>query len=166
MKLLRDTPALFSAAELSEVVGIDIETVNNWLRHGVITRASVGGRQLRSRLFSRNEVYKTALTNALVKLGIPPSSASQAVNAVWKAWDKKQAPEAWNVYAVIWPSKDKWTVELCSRESSGGPLYRFGKSTTKFIAELDLPKEAFSVIPVSDILDRVSKNLSELFGDE
>jgi hypothetical protein len=84
MKLLRDISVLISAAELGNIVGIDIETVNNWLRHGIISRAPIGGRQLRSRLFSTDEVYKVALTNELVNLGISPSPASDAANAVWK----------------------------------------------------------------------------------
>ena len=119
MKLLRDPVVLVSAAELGQIVGIDIETVNNWLRHGIITRAPIGGRQLRNRLFSTEEVYKTALKNELVKLGIPPSQASEAVNSLWKEWGKKDAPEGWNVYALLWPSNDKWSVALCSQKSLG-----------------------------------------------
>ena len=61
MKILPDTSALVTAAELSEIVGIDIETVNNWLRHGTISRARIGGRQFRQRLFSTEEVYKAAV---------------------------------------------------------------------------------------------------------
>ena len=128
MKLPRDNSVLVSAAELGKIVGIDNETVNNWLRHGIITRARIGGRQLRNRLFSADEVYKTALKNELVKLGIPPSQASEAVNALWREWGKKDAPEGWNVYAMVWPRNDKWTVALCSQKISGGLLYKFGKS--------------------------------------
>jgi hypothetical protein len=48
------------------------------------------------RLFTGHEVYKTALTNELVKLRIPPSRASEAVNVLWKDWGKKDAPHADN----------------------------------------------------------------------
>src|ERR1700722_2522341 len=106
MKLLRDPVVLVSAAELGTIVGIDIETVKNWLRHGIIIRARIGGRQLRNRLFSADEVYKTALTNELVQLGIPPSQASEAVNTLWKDWGKKDIPDGWKLYAVLVPSKD------------------------------------------------------------
>src|SRR3984893_10582819 len=163
MKPLRDSSVLVSAAELGQIVGIDIDTVNNWLRHGIITRARIGGRQLRNRLFSTDEVYKTALKNELVKLGIPPSQASEAVIAVWKEWGKKDTPEGWNVYAVLVPSKDKWNVALCSQKISGGLLYKFSKS--KSIGEMELPKEAFAVIPISDVFERVSGKLSELLGE-
>jgi hypothetical protein len=54
------------------------------------------------------------LKNELVELGIPPSSANDAVNAVWKEWDKKEVREGWKVYAVILPSKDGWIVSLWS----------------------------------------------------
>ena len=126
--------------------------------------APLGGRQLRNRLFSADEVYKTALKNELVKLGIPPSQASEAVNSLWKEWGKKDAPEGWNVYAVLWPSNDKWSVALCSQKLSGGPLYKFGKST-KSSEEMELPKQTFAVIPISDVLERVSSKLSELLGE-
>jgi hypothetical protein len=48
------------------------------------------------RLFTGHEVYKTALTNELVKLRIPPSRAIEAVNVLWKDWGKKDAPHADN----------------------------------------------------------------------
>jgi hypothetical protein len=145
----------------NEIVGIDLETVNNWVRHGIITRAKIGERQLRSRLFSTDEVYKTALKNELVQLGIPPSQASEAVNALWKERGKKEAPEGWNVYALLWPSNDKWSVALCSQKISGGPFYKFGKST-KSSEEMKLPNQTCALIPMSDVFERVSSKLSEL----
>jgi hypothetical protein len=163
MKPLRNTSVLVSASELAEIVGIDNETVNNWLRYGIITRAPVGGRQLRNRLFSADEVYKTALKNELVKLGIPPSQASDAINTLWKEWGKKEAPEGWNVYAVLWPRNDKWSAALCSQKISGGPFYKFGK--VKSTEEMELPKQAFAVIPISDVFERVSSKLSALLGE-
>jgi hypothetical protein len=137
--------------------------VNNWLRYGIVTRARVGGRQLRNRLFSADEVYKTALKNELVKLGIPPSQASEAVNTLWKEWGKKDTPEGWKIYALLWPSNDKWIVALCSLKISGGPLYKFGK--TKSSQEMELPKQTFAVIPMSDVFERVSSKLSRLLGE-
>ena len=58
-------------------------------------------------------------------------------------------------------SNGKWSVALCSQKLSGGPLYKFGKST-KSSEEIELPKLAFAVIPMSDVLERVSSKLSEL----
>ncbi len=166
MKLLRDISVLISAAELGNIVGIDIETVNNWLRHGIITRARIGRRQLRSRLFSTEEVYKVALTNELVNLGISPSPASDAANAVWNVWAKKDTPEGWKIYGLVLPSKDKWVVELCAQKISGGPLYRLGKSMgSKSIDEMDLPRQTFAMIPISDVFERITKKLSELLGE-
>jgi hypothetical protein len=71
MKFPGDPATLVSAAELAKVIGTDLETINNWLRRGIITRARIGGRHLRTRLFSMEEVYKTALKNELVKIGNP-----------------------------------------------------------------------------------------------
>ena len=162
-KSLPDPALLVSGTELAEIVGIDLETVDNWLRRGIISRASVGGRQLRSRLFSLDEVYRAALIKELVTLGLGPSSASEAVNVLWKKWDKKEALAGRNLFAVVLPSKDGWTVEICSRKGSGGPLYKLGKSTgTKLNYEVDLPKQTFAVIPISEVFDRVANKLSEL----
>jgi hypothetical protein len=51
------------------------------------------GTDTSNRLFSADEVYKTALKNEPVKLGIPPSRASDAVNAAWAEWGKKDVPK-------------------------------------------------------------------------
>jgi hypothetical protein len=122
----------------------------------------VGGRQLRARLFSTEQVYKAAFTNELVRLGIQPSSASNAANAVWNALGKRNAPEGQKVYALVASSKDGWTVELCWRRASGGPLYKLGKSGGTKLAEVELPEQAFAVIPISDILESISTKLSTL----
>jgi hypothetical protein len=98
-----------------------------------------------------------------VDLNIQPSAAREAVNALWKEWGKKEPPEGWNVYAMVWPSNDKWSVALCSQKFSDGPLYKFGKS--KSTEEMELPKQTFAVIPISDVFDRVSSTLSELLGE-
>jgi hypothetical protein len=99
----------------------------------------------------------------LVDLRIPPSQASEAVNTVCKDWGKKDIPEGWNVYAVMWPSNDKWNVALCSQKISGGPLYKFGKS--KSTEDMELPRQTFAVIPISHVFDRISGKLSELLGE-
>jgi hypothetical protein len=85
------------------------------------------------------------------------------VNALWKEWGKKEPPEGWNVYAMLWPRHHEWTVALCSQKISGGPFYKFGKS--KSIQEMDFPKQAFAVIPISHVFDRISGKLSELLGE-
>lgn len=93
-------------------------------------------------------------------LGIPPSQASEAVSVFWKEWNKKEPPEGWKVYALLRPSNGKWVVALCSQKISGGPLYKFGKS--KSAEEMELPKQTFAVIPLSDVFEHVSSKLSEL----
>jgi hypothetical protein len=161
MKLLVGTGTLVSTAELGEAIGADNETVKNWIRRGIIRRAPIGGRQLRNRLFSTDEVYKAALKNELVELGIPPSPASEAINALWKAWDKKDTPDGWNIYALVVPTKGKWTAALCSRKVLGGPLYQ-GTGSARF--QMELPKHAFAVIPISDVFERVGRKTLALLG--
>jgi hypothetical protein len=50
-------------------------------------------------------------------------------------------------------------VALCSQKNSKGPLYKFGK--VKSTEEMELPKQAFAVIPISDVFERVSGKLSD-----
>jgi hypothetical protein len=133
---------------------MDLETINNWIRRGIISRTPIGGRgQLRNRLFSTDEVYKTALTSELVKLGIAPSSAHEVVNALWKEWDRKNLPEGGKFYAVLFPTDDKWMVAMCWQKQSGGPVYKAAKSTgNKSPQEMALPSKPFVMVPISDIL--------------
>jgi hypothetical protein len=152
---------LVTSAELAEIVGVDFDTINNWIRRGVIARALIGGRQLRSRLFSTKEVYKAAFTSELVNLGIPPSLASEAVDTVWEEWKGTDAPNGWKLYAVVLPTKGKWTAALCSQRISGGPLHQGAGSAR---VQMELPKHAFAVIPISDIFEYVSRKMSGLLG--
>jgi hypothetical protein len=163
MRFPGDPATLVSAAELAKVIGADVETINNWLRRGIITRARIGGRHLRSRLFSTEEVYKAALTNELVKLGLAPSSASGAVNELWEKWDKREV-EGRKIYAVLVPSDEEWTALLCWQKPSGGPLCKFGRRTQS-IQEMELPKQAFAMIPISDVFDRITTKLSEWLSE-
>ena len=163
MKPTLGKPTLITAPELAKLIGTDMETINNWIRRGVISRVPIGGRQLKARLFSTDEVYKAALTSELVRLGIQPSPAMEASNSIWNAWEKKNAPEGQKIYALVMPDKDGWVVELCWRKASGGSQYRWGRTGSKS-AEMELPKHAFAVIPISDIFEYVSRKMSALLG--
>jgi hypothetical protein len=174
MKILLDTNVLVSATELGEAIGADAESINNWIRRDVISRAQIGGRQIaRHRLFKPEEVYKAALTNELVQLRIPPSSASEAASELWKElqksefwreWDKEVLLSGKNIYAVISPSGNSWTASLCWQSLSGGPLYR-KRPTPRSFEEMELPKRAFAVIPMSDVFADVTNKLLKLLGD-
>jgi hypothetical protein len=120
-------------------------------------------RQLRARPFSTEQVYMAALTNELERLGIQPSPAKEASNSIWKEWEKKNAPEGQKIYALVMPDKDGWVVELCWRKASGGSLYRWGRTGSKS-AEMELPGHVFAVIPISDIVEYVSRKMSALLG--
>ena len=117
----------------------------------------IGGRQLRARLFSTEEVYKAALTNELVRLGIQPSPAMEAANVVWKGWEKMGVTEGQKFYAVVVPSKGKWTASSCSQRISGGPLYQ---GTGSARVQMELAKQAFAVIPISDVFERVNRKVA------
>ena len=165
IEFLKHPATFFSAAELAKAIGADFETINNWVRRGMITRARIGGRQLRSRLFSTEDVYKAALTNELVKLGLAPSSASGAVNELWEKWDKREV-EGRKIYAVLAPSDEGWTALLCWQKPAGGPLYKLAKSSRSQPSdEYQLPEQPFAIIPISILLADVTKRLMGLLGD-
>ena len=160
MKPTLGKPTLITAPELAKLIGTDMETINNWIRRGVISRVPIGGRQLKARLFSTDEVYKAALTSELVRLGIQPSPAMEAANVVWKEWEKKDVTEGQEVYAVVVPTEDKWMAVLRSQGTSVGLLYKVGRQSI----EVELRKHAFAVIPISDIFEYVSRKMSALLG--
>ena len=78
---------LFSATEVAETIGTDLETINEWLEVGAIDRAVFGGGR-----FSKYELQRAALTFEMVKLG-----PSRARDVVWE--------------------KNKWLVFWCWTES-------------------------------------------------
>lgn len=163
-KLLDDSAIVVSAAELAEIIGTDLETINNWLRRGIITRARIGGRRIRSRLFSVEEIYKAALTNELVHLGLAPSSASGAISELWGRWDKREV-EGRRIYAVLLPSNEGWTALLCWQKTSGGPLYKLAKSSrSQPNDDFQLPERAFVMIPISSVSAHLQKTLRGLAG--
>ena len=96
-----------------------------------------------------------------MQLGIAPSSASEAVDAIWEEWRATEAPKGQKFYAVVVPSKGKWTASSCSQRISGGPLYQ---GTGSGRVQIELPNHAFAVIPISDVFERVSRKTSSLLG--
>ena len=114
-----------------------------------------------SRLITRRYISPVFLRNHSGSA----SDVARALNALWKEWRKKEIPEGWNVYALLWPSNDKWLVALCSQKIAGGLLYKLEKSMgSKSIEEMDFPKQTCALIPISDVFDRIGKKLSQLLG--
>jgi hypothetical protein len=98
-----------------------------------------------------------------MQLGITPSLASEAVNTVWRQWTKKEFPKGRSLYALVSPAKEQWNVTLCSQAKSGGPLHEIGKSRGTISSNgMALPKQAFAVIHISDVFDRVTSDLYKL----
>jgi hypothetical protein len=161
MKFQMDRDAVLSAAELSEAVGADPETINNWVRRKIIRRALIGGRELRHRLFSIEEVYKTALKNELVKLPMSPSQASGAIEELWKEWTKlKQTSARRNLCGVISLSNGKWTASFFSQSTLGRKLETFAPAKSD---DIELPG-VFAVVQFSAILARAEQELAKLLS--
>jgi hypothetical protein len=160
MKKPSETDVLISLSELAQVAGIDFETANNWIRRGIISRSSIGGRQLRNRLFSIEEVYKTALRYELVKLGIGPSPAKDAVNELWKQWPKNGIEE--NTYAILTPKNGQWICLMCRKDFSTGHFYKSQSPLTGKVERVELPQQTFAVIPIHNVYSQVTESLSTL----
>jgi hypothetical protein len=163
MKSLPHEDALFTLAELAEAVAADLETVKNWLRRGIISRARVGGRQMPNRLFTADVVYKTALTHELVLLGLAPSVATAAAITIWTQHNVADLFKDKRTYAILVPTNDKWTAILCSQEVEGGPFYRIPTSTARTHEKIRMPTHAFAVIPITSTLIRVARKLEGVF---
>src|SRR5262249_19769910 len=103
---------LFSATEVAETIGTDLETINEWLEVGAIDRAVFGGGR-----FSKYELQRAALTFEMVKLGLAPSRARDVVwemehdlQQIWAGTISNQ----YTAYAILIPNKqNKWLVFWC-----------------------------------------------------
>src|SRR5262249_37569721 len=98
---------LFSATEVAETIGTDLETINGWLEVGAIDRAVFGGGR-----FSIYELQRAALTFEMVKLGLAPSRARTS-SVKWSMICNKFGNH-YKAYAILIPKKqNKWLVFWC-----------------------------------------------------
>jgi len=146
-EISRESHNLFSAEEVAETIGADLETVNEWLEVGAIDRAIFGGGQ-----FSKYELHRAALVFELVKFGLPPSCAKDVIREM--EYDLQQVwgrmPSHFKAYVIIIPTSRKWLVSWC------------WKSSTETIDPL--PMEDHIILPVSDILARVTTETKQVRG--
>ena len=140
------SPNLFSATEVAETIGADLETINEWLEVGVIDRAIFGGGQ-----FSKYELQRAALTFELVKLGLPPSCAR---DVVWEMEDDLQQiwgeaiSNRYKAYAIVIPNKQKKRL-----------VFWYWKASAE---KIDPPAQGHIILPVSDILARVANQTKQV----
>jgi len=141
----RQSTNLFSATEVAEALGADLETIDRWLEVGAIDRAVFGGGR-----FSKYELQRAALTFELVKLGLSPCTARDVVwemeydlQRVWAGTISNQ----YRAYAVIIPNKQKkwlviWYWEVSTEEINPSP-------------------QSHIILPISDILARVTNDTEQ-----
>jgi hypothetical protein len=137
------SPNLFSATQVAETIGTDLETINKWLDLGAIDRTIFSGGR-----FSKYELQRAALTFELVKLGLVPSSAR---DVVWEMeYDLQQiwgatVSNRYKAYAILIPKNQKrWLVFWCWSAST---------------EETEPPTQGHIILPVSDILARVANQV-------
>ena len=144
-EISRQGSNLFSASEVAETIGADLETINEWLEVGAIDRAAFGGAR-----FSKYELQRAVLTHELVKLGLAPACARDVVwemeydlQQIWGEAISKQ----YKAYAIVIPNKQKkWLVFCCWKTST---------EEIKPTARGDI------ILPVSDILARVANQTKQ-----
>jgi hypothetical protein len=131
--------------KVAETIGTDLETITEWLEVGAIDRAVFGGGQ-----FSKYELQRAALTFEMVKLGLAPSRAR---GVVWEMeYDLQQIWGAtvsnhYKAYAILIPNKqNKWSVFWCWKVST---------------EEIDPSPQSYIILPVSDILARVTNEMEQ-----
>jgi hypothetical protein len=138
-EISRESHNLFSAEEVAETIGADLETVNEWLEVGAIDRAIFGGGQ-----FSKYELHRAALVFELVKFGLSPSCAKDLIREM--EYDLQQIwsriPSSFKAYLILIPTRRKWLVSW------------LWKPSTEAIDRL--PVQDHIILPVSDILARVT----------
>ena len=144
-EISRESHNLFSAEEVAETIGADLETVNEWLEVGAIDRAIFGGGQ-----FSKYELHRAALVFELVKFGLSPSCAKDVIREMeydlQQVWRKM--PSHFKAYAIIIPTSREWLVSWC------------WKSSTETIDPLAMDDHI--ILPVSDILARVTTETKQV----
>jgi len=141
-EISRQSSNLFSARDVAQTIGADLETINEWLEVGAIDRAVFGGGR-----FSKYELQRAALTLELVKLGLAPSCARAVVwemeydlQQIWGEAISKQ----YKAYAIVIPVKQKkWLVSWCWKTST---------------QKIEPATQGDIILPVSDILARVAKS--------
>jgi hypothetical protein len=146
-EISRQSPNLYSAEQVARTIGANLETVKEWLDVGAIDRAVFGGGH-----FSKYELHRAALVFELVKFGISPSSAKEIIREVeydlQQVWER--IPSHFKAYAIVIPTSRRWLVSWCWKKSSEqiNPL----------------PAEGHIVLPVSDILARITTEAKQVRG--
>ncbi len=146
-EISRESHNLFSAEEVAETIGADLETVNEWLEVGAIDRAIFGGGQ-----FSKYELHRAALVFELVKFGLSPSCAKDVIREMeydlQQVWGRMSSH--FKAYAIIIPAGRKWLVSWCWKKSSD---------------QIDLlTMKGHIVLPVSDTLTRITNETKRIGG--
>ena len=139
-EISRRSPHLFSATEVAESIGVDLETISEWLEVGAIDRAVFGGGR-----FSKYELQRAALTFEIVKLGLAPACARDVVwemeydlQQIWGETISKQ----YKAYAIVIPNKQKKRL-----------VFWCWKRSTE---EIEPAVQGHIILPVSEILARVA----------
>jgi len=148
-EISRQSSNLFSAREVAQTIGADLETINEWLEVGAIDRAVFGGGR-----FSKYELQRAALTLELVKLGLAPSCARAVVwdmeNDLQQIWGEAISKQ-YKAYAIVIPNKQKkWLVFWCWKTST---------------EEIEPTTRGDIILPVSDILARVANQTKQAGED-
>ncbi len=164
----------FSQAELGEVTGLPMPTINNWIQSGAIRPADVGKIRMfrKPRLFSPIAIYEAVVTDVLVKLlnASPLTCAAIAkkttdsqtwLHSVARNLESKKPRDYFQI--VFWSDKcDDWDAWL--EIPSNGALRIDLKAIAKETKEPRLSERPIFLLPVSTYLASVLKNCQAIIN--
>ena len=156
---------IFTQAEACQIAAIEPAWVNNWIARGHFKVVESADRRLAGRrLFSPQDiVFLAAMGMAIHDVGMQPADAKQFAH--------RAAAEIW------YPKRDGFVTMLIGRRApaTGGSFWQVGfiwleKATGKMNepGEVipDLSKEAFVLMPCSEIVDAVVERCRAMLSKE
>ena len=114
---------LFSATEVAETIGTDLETINEWLEVGAIDRAVFGGGR-----FSKYELQRAALTfEMVIVVKLPPCRQLPYMPAMYgRVRRKTSAPRTCLTPLNTWPKHSPINASLAASRPhahDSGPVW-------------------------------------------
>lgn len=158
---------LFTQNEVGEILRRNKATLDTWLLRGILQRTKVGGRSLRTRLFSVEAIFEAKLIDELaIRLAIPASEAKQVARCATADWDMKdgwkprvaraieRSARIASVYLLIKRRGEGWITKTCYGDKDGP--FKVIRNNEKWL------DEAFAVLPVSLMFETVVKKCEEI----
>jgi MerR-like DNA binding protein len=153
--VMTDREPEIDAAAVARLTGVSVGTLNVWISRGLVPDTTLSG-QGRSRLFNETQARHIAIMTALVRLGYPAPSAS---NATWQArngWDQPGAR------LIIGPPRVLPGRRLGSSPTVDFVIAESAEALDRVLdAFTDGAPEVYTVVKVDKLVERVRKFVND-----